>query len=379
MEGGRNEPVGASRAWPRRLRLDSPADRSGRPVTALELSGRASDPAPEPVAGPPVRIRIDELRLRPSLRDGGVNRSHVQTLTQLQGRWPPILVARRGRTVVDGLHRVHAAKDLGQSHISCVFFDGRREDAFLEFVRRNVMHGLPLSLRERERAAARILRLHPDWSDRRVAELCGLSPTTVARVRKTAGPASSPARLRPTDGNGQLDKRVGRDGKLRPIDSSPLRRRIANALRANPTASLRVVASEVGSSPETVRRVRDRLPEMMASTNGHVPAAEPAASRSCAPDLGDAAESGGLTKLLTELVGDDALSPHWTADPAVLSTLGGTTFAEWFIRTYIDSDWRAYVVAVPLSRVYEVADEARRRAACWQQFAVNLEARVRGR
>ncbi|HSS11575.1 MAG TPA: helix-turn-helix domain-containing protein [Acidimicrobiales bacterium] len=339
-------------------------------MSALELFPLVPEELPDQVATPAVRLRIDQLRLKPSLRDGGVTQAHVQTLTQLQGRWPPILVARRDRTVVDGLHRVHAAKAVGKTSISCVWFDGSREDAFLEFVRRNVTHGLPLTLRERERAAARILSLHRQWSDRRIAELCGLSPTTVARIRKSAG-ASSPGRLRSTDQNGQLDKRIGRDGKLRPINASPLRSRIADALRANPTASLRVVASEVGASPETVRRVRDRLPEIRpAATGQHSAEASGGPSETQVP--------GSLTAL-GELVCDDVLSPLWRADPAVLSTPGGTTFAEWFTRTHIDSDWRAYVVAVPLSRVYELADEARRRAACWQQFAVNLEARVRPR
>ena len=36
-------------------------------------------------------------------------------------------------------------------------------------------------------------------------------------------------------------------------------------------------------------------------------------------------------------------------------------------------------VGIPFSRVYEVADEARRRASAWQEFASSVEARARGR
>jgi hypothetical protein len=37
------------------------------------------------------------------------------------------------------------------------------------------------------------------------------------------------------------------------------------------------------------------------------------------------------------------------------------------------------VGAVPLSRVYEIADEARRRAGFWSRFAEALEGQVRRR
>jgi hypothetical protein len=45
----------------------------------------------------------------------------------------------------------------------------------------------------------------------------------------------------------------------------------------------------------------------------------------------------------------------------VTSTPDGKEFAAWFDRTNVGRDWRMHVAAMPLSRVYEVADEARRR------------------
>src|SRR5262249_45270348 len=153
-------------------------------------------------------------------------------------------------------------------------------------------HGLPLTLPERERAAGRILRLHRQWADRRIAEVCGLSPTTVARIRSSAALASSGTSRRPTNQSGQLDKRIGRDRRLRPVDSSPLRHRIADALRANPAASLRVVAAKVGASPETVRRVRDRLPELLRSPDGQPPPSATGVDKSAARSA-DGADVGG--------------------------------------------------------------------------------------
>ncbi len=38
-----------------------------------------------------------------------------------------------------------------------------------------------------------------------------------------------------------------------------------------------------------------------------------------------------------------------------------------------------YAASVPLSRVYEVSDEARRRALFWAQFAERVESRAKRR
>jgi hypothetical protein len=48
----------------------------------------------------------------------------------------------------------------------------------------------------------------------------------------------------------------------------------------------------------------------------------------------------------------------------------------WFDRTSVDDhDW-VRAEGVPLGRIYEIADEARRRARAWTEFAQVLEARA---
>jgi hypothetical protein len=54
----------------------------------------------------------------------------------------------------------------------------------------------------------------------------------------------------------------------------------------------------------------------------------------------------------------------------------GARFAEWFASTAIDNSWRERLAVPPVSRLYELADEARRRAAHWNAFATALEQRV---
>src|SRR5262245_21714412 len=189
-------------------------------------SSAASVPvgAPEPtIVGPGVvELAIDELKVGPSMRERGIDPAHVATLAEVPASWPPILVNRADRSIVDGQHRVLAAKQLGRRRVLGLWFDGSPEDGYLEFVRRNVAHGLPLPLVARRRAACRILCSRPNFSDRGIGALCGLSPRTVARLREEAGTDAARANgTRPSKG------RVGRDGRVRPIDPAAVRAQIA--------------------------------------------------------------------------------------------------------------------------------------------------------
>ncbi len=76
----------------------------------------------------------------------------------------------------------------------------------------NLFHGLPLTKAERRRAVEVKLRLHHDWSDRRLAEELGASRELIAKVRKQL-----------VEG-GQLPAsaiRIGADGKTYPSAGLP--------------------------------------------------------------------------------------------------------------------------------------------------------------
>ncbi len=307
-----------------------------------------------PVVAGDAEVLIDELRVGPSLRAEGLDAGHVATLAELAGAWPPILVRRDDGSVVDGQHRVAAARRLGLGTLQVKWFAGSAEDAFVEFVRCNVGHGLPLGLAERRSAAGRILRSHPERSDRSIASVCGVSPKTVARLRR--GLASTAACDHPA-------RRVGRDGRVRPIDHAELRARITEELERRPQASLRSIAAVVGSSPETVRSVRGKL---RAVAGEPVPDAEPVLDT-------EATVLGLLNR--SRRVGH-----RLEGDRAFGGREHGAEFVQWFDATTVEpADLWAHVGTVPRSRIYEVADEARRRAAFWTDFADSLEGQVRRR
>jgi hypothetical protein len=154
--------------------------------------------------------------------------------------------------VIDGMHRVRVAQIRGEKEIEARFFEGDGDTAYVLAVKLNVAHGLPLSLADRKVAAARILLLHPEWSNRLVASIAGVAPNTAAAVRALGAAEGE----RSGKQAAQLDARVGRDGRRRPQNAEERRDLAAKLLRDNPKASLRQIAKQAGVSPETVRSAR---------------------------------------------------------------------------------------------------------------------------
>jgi hypothetical protein len=318
---------------------EGPSPESGR----FESDSRARlRLAPEPV-----ELELAELRSESMIRFRTIDPRHVAVLAEVPDRWPPILVARRSMMVLDGVHRVAAARRLGMPTITAHLFDGDEDQAFVEAVRSNIAHGLPLSLAERSWAARRLLSSQPDRSDRATAAICGLDHKTVARLRDQV---RSPSGEIP-----RSDVRIGRDHRARPIDAAGLRIRIAAALADAPEESLRQIAHRVGASPETVRDVRARL------ARGDDPV--PSGARHVAdPPLPPP---------------PPVVWPAWAADTACRSVPDAAEFGAWFDQGAASLDWRRFVEVVPLSRVYEIADQARAYADAWRHFAEALERRTR--
>lgn len=195
-----------------------------------------------------VELLIEDLLPADSPRLAGEDTQHVQILAEAYTELPPILVHRRTLRVIDGMHRLRAAMLRGEQTITARMCDVEADAAFVMAVEANVSHGLPLSLADREAAAARILLSHPQWSDRAIANVTGLSPKTVSGIRRREGDLPEA----PTS-------RIGRDGRSRPVNGADRRRRASELFAASPDASVRDVATEAGISPGTARDVRDRM------------------------------------------------------------------------------------------------------------------------
>ncbi|MFF8608281.1 ParB/RepB/Spo0J family partition protein [Streptomyces sp. NPDC015346] len=187
-----------------------------------------------------------------SPRLAGEDPAHAQLLADIEDRLPPIIVHRRSMRVIDGSHRLRAALMRGQETIDVRFFDGPEELIFLLAVQENIAHGMPLSRTDREAAARRVLSTQPQWSDRAVARLTGLAAKTVGALRRTMAERS-------TDTGPQSNSRVGRDGRVRPLDYTQGRLRAGEVVTAHPEMPLREVARQAGVSVSTARDVRQRI------------------------------------------------------------------------------------------------------------------------
>lgn len=257
--------------------------------------------------------------------------------------------------VIDGLHRLTAARLRGDTTIAARLVDGTEEDAFVLAVEANVRHGLPLSLADRKRAAVRIIGTHPQWSDGRVASSTGISAGTVADLRRR-------------EGDGGDEARIGRDGRIRPVDGSEGRRLAAELIRSDPRLSLRQVAKQVGISPETVRDVRGRLErgESPIPDGSRRSRAKPQPLRWAEPDFGRAVDRDRL-----------ALLERLKADPALRLTEPGRILLRMLAMHSLDrQEWGRILHGVPPHWDNVVAGFARDYAQIWAEFADRLENRA---
>lgn len=197
-------------------------------------------------AGPVERVPVAGLVVAATARTAGVDLDYAATLASSEAVFAPILVHRPTMTVIDGVHRFRATLLRDETDIDARFFDGGEGDAYLLAVALNVVHGRPLSSDERAAAVLRILVLHPQWADRAVAAVAGISPQTVAAIRERSG-------------LGGVQSRIGRDGRTRPLNSAQARTLAGRLLQENPDASLRQIGKQAGISPATVADVKERL------------------------------------------------------------------------------------------------------------------------
>ncbi|NRQ31697.1 ParB N-terminal domain-containing protein [Nonomuraea sp. NN258] len=307
---------------------------------------------------PIVEVDLERLSGAFSPRIAGENPEHLEALLSAQGQIPPILVHFPSMRVIDGLHRLSAARLRGQRTIAARFFEGSEADAFVLAVRMNIEHGLPLTLADRRRAARRIIGSHPEWSDRMVASAAGVSAGTVADLRGS--------RM-------EGEARIGRDGRVRPLDGTAERRQAAELIRSDPTLSLRQIARKVGLSPETVRDVRGRLergesPIPAGRRRSHIqPVPQPSA--------GDSGRAFRLAEDQDRL----AMLNRLKADPALRLTETGRSLLRLLaVHAIPGQDWDRILMNVPPRWGSNVSDLARAHAAIWTEFADRLEGRLTG-
>jgi ParB-like chromosome segregation protein Spo0J len=312
----------------------------------------------------PVMLPISEVLPGDSPRLAGEDPEHVRLLAALQDL-PPILVHRGTMRVIDGMHRLRAARLRGDRTICAEFFEGDDDAAFLLAVDANIKHGLPLSLADREAAAGRILGIYQHWSDRAIAAATGLSPTTVSTIRRRSGG--------PAGGQGA---RVGRDGRVRPVDGAAGRLRASGVIARRPDASLRDIAREARVSVGTARDVRERLRA----------GRDPVLTSQRDTDTESGPSADGAAEPQPRGMGGVPLRVDWQSlqaklsrDPAVKYADSGRAFVRWMEGHVVEpAEWAGLIDAVPPHWRNSVAEVARSCARAWLELARDLEQKGAG-
>lgn len=296
------------------------------------------------------RVPITALRPADSPRTTGTSDEHVRKLAVIAIELPPIVVHRPTMRVIDGVHRLAAARLRGAEFVEVQFVAGTADDAFVLAVELN-HGGLPLTLADRTAAAARIIASHREWSDRRIAAVTGLAANTVGAIRRRLGGR-----------DGQLTARVGRDGRTRPGSTVQARLLASELIADNPSASLREIARAAGMSPATAGDVRARLsrgeppitPRQRVALREQPPVAVPAARRGSPVNHAD---------LVHRLRGD----------PSLRFTDGGRVLLRAMEACLFDPDhWERITASVPPHHRDAIVQVVRRSAGAWQEFADRL-------
>ncbi|MFJ4656846.1 transcriptional regulator [Nocardia sp. NPDC088792] len=318
----------------------------------------------------------------------GTNDNHVRLLAEAQAPLPAIIVHRRTMRVVDGAHRLAAAMELGHETIAVKYFDGSEDEAFVLAVHANIAHGLPLSLAERKAAARRLVQSHPQWSDRLIADIAGLSHKTVGAERRRTAGSDAP-----------MDSRVGKDGKIHRREVSEGRGIAAEMIKNKPDASLREISRLAGISVGTAKDVRDRLfradtalrcrPVGTPAALPHKRTAEPEASAAepadftpvavttpgpavvTSPDVPERPARAGAAHVASV---QELILRGLRNDPALRFNERGRTLLRQLAASIVDiRDWARLTTDVPNHCSGTLARLARANARSWHELADQLE------
>jgi ParB-like chromosome segregation protein Spo0J len=302
------------------------------------------------------------------LRQAGTDATHVQLLAEVGGsvRLPPILVQQGSWRVIDGLHRIKAAQLRGQENITARLVACSDEEALVLAIKSNTLHGLPLSKADRIAGAKRILAVHAGWSDRAVAEVAGLSAKAIASLRNRATADGHP------DG-----KRLGRDGKRRPVTGAEGRRRAEEYIAAHPDAPLRQVARDADVSLGTAHHVRKEVQRDAGHKQAELAALEPPPlagemSEAAAPPSAEPTSLPDKERSARQLAWS-TIAAKLASDPSLRYSEGGRAFLRWMSMHCVDADeWRVFIDVVPVHWRATVASMAENMSSEWLQFAAQL-------
>jgi uncharacterized ParB-like nuclease family protein len=136
-------------------------------------------------------VMDERLQSRTEINEGTVS-EYAEAI--LEGAdFPPVLVYFDGISyyLTDGYHRLLAHKRAEKVSILCNVVQGTLRDAVFHSTGVNTAHGMRRTYADKRKAVMTLLDDFEwsDWSNAEIARQCGVSPTFVANLRDSGGPA----------------------------------------------------------------------------------------------------------------------------------------------------------------------------------------------
>lgn len=157
---------------------------------------------------------------------------HTGLILDTEGEpWPPLIAFFDGKDhwLVDGFHRLRAAKLAALTGFQLDVKPGEMRDAIRLSLSVNAKHGLRRTREDKRRSVERALA-DDEWvsySDRKLAQLCAVSPRTIAAVRKELEAAGSIE---------EQTERVGVDGSIQDVSATVVSQEVVVARKKRTTA-----------------------------------------------------------------------------------------------------------------------------------------------
>ena len=316
--------------------------------------------APPANTGEIVRIELDKIGGDQDIRADRLNLDHVEAMRPFVDSLPPVTLRPHKRDghyeIIDGSHRVSAHRRENRAVIDAIVLELDDASAIEVGTKANIAHGRPLVVEDRRRNARRLIAAAPDWSDRRIAESCGLAHATVAGLRPVEGSGGQSDHL-----NRPAPKRTGGDGKSYPTpDAAAANRASAEKIvEENPDVTVSELAEKSGVSKGTASGIKN------GKTRGHL------------RDVSATDEERSEVTVADVVV---PLPSSWVKTPAAKRSNDGAEFCAWMDRRTIrgsdpDQMVQTYARKVPGELFAQAEAAARVQAGLWADFADAVSAR----
>ena len=189
--------------------------------------------------------------------------------------FPPVVVFFDGANywLADGFHRYFGARDAGESALNAEIITGTQRDAVLYSLKANATHGLRRTNADKRKAVETLLKdaEWATWSDRKIAEVCGVSHELARQVR---GAICHPLTDSPT-------RTVERNGKTYEQNTANIGKKpVAMPPSAAPATDPDVVEPEIEAPPEYTEldaahdQISDLQAELVVARMGDIPEEE---------------------------------------------------------------------------------------------------------